>query len=110
VGTLLLLAIGQGQIVAIVLLALWGISYGVTQLSQLTMTQAAAPETFEAAMSLNTMAYNTSIAVGALVGGLLVDSLGVSSVVWFGAALTAVALLIVLGIPRTTSGELAKRG
>ncbi len=110
VGTLVLLAIGQGQIVVLVLLALWGVSYGVTQLSQLTMTQAAAPETFEAAMSLNTMAYNTSIAVGALIGGLLVDSLGVSSVAWFGAALTAVALLIVLGTPRTTSDELATRG
>jgi predicted MFS family arabinose efflux permease len=110
VGTLLLLAIGQGQVVVVVLLALWGVSYGVTQLSQLTMTQAAAPETFEAAMSLNTMAYNTSIAVGALIGGLLVDSLGVSSVVWFGAALTAVALLIVLSAPRTTSDELATRG
>ncbi|UQS26783.1 hypothetical protein L1857_30240 [Amycolatopsis thermalba] len=47
-------------------------------------------------MPLNTMAYNTSIALGALFGGLFADHLGVTSVVWFGAVLTAAALLLVL--------------
>ncbi|GAA5136688.1 MFS transporter [Pseudonocardia adelaidensis] len=97
VGSLLvLLVIGAGQVGAIVLLALWGISFGVVQLCQLNMTQAAAPDTFEAAMSLNTLAYNTSIAIAALIGGLLVDNLGVRSVTWFGVALTATSLLVVL--------------
>jgi predicted MFS family arabinose efflux permease len=98
VGSLLvLLAIGDGPIGAIVLLGVWGLSFGVVQLCQLNMTQAAAPDTFEAAMSLNTMAYNTSIAIAALLGGLLVDHLGVRSVIWFGVALTAASLLVVLG-------------
>jgi predicted MFS family arabinose efflux permease len=97
VGSLLvLLVIGDALVAAIVVLALWGISFGVVQLSQLNMTQAAAPDTFEAAMSLNTLAYNTSIAVAALIGGLLVDHLGVRSVIWFGVALTATSLLVVL--------------
>lgn len=74
-----------------------GVSFGVVQLCRVNMTQAAAPDTFEAAMSLNTMAYNTSIALGALFGGLLADRLGVTSVVWFGAALTAASLLLTLG-------------
>jgi predicted MFS family arabinose efflux permease len=100
---LLLLAIGDRQVAAIILLAVWGTSFGVVQMCQLTMTQAAAPETFEAAMSLNTMAYNTSIAIGALVGGLFVDHLGVSSVIWFGAALTAASLLVVLSTRRATA-------
>ncbi|MFD0475214.1 hypothetical protein ACFQ0B_48425 [Nonomuraea thailandensis] len=73
------------------------------------MTQAAAPDTFEAAMSLNTMAYNTSIALGALFGGLFADHLRVTSVVWFGVALTAASLLLTLGTgrraPRTASDE-----
>ena len=102
---LLLLAIGPGQAGPIVLLGLWGISYGVVQLCQLTMTRAAAPDTFEAAMSLNTMAYNTSIAIAALLGGLLVDHLGVRSVLWFGAALTAASLLVVLATRRTAARE-----
>ncbi|MEV4800135.1 MFS transporter [Nonomuraea sp. NPDC049421] len=94
---LALLFLGQSAAGAVVTLVVWGVAFGVVQLSQVTMTQAAAPETFEAAMSLNTMAYNTSIALGALVGGVFADRLGVSSVVWFGIGLTAAALLLVLG-------------
>ncbi|CNE58190.1 putative integral membrane protein [Mycobacterium tuberculosis] len=93
---LLLLAIGEGKAGAIIALVLWGLAFGVVQLSQVNMTLAAAPETFEAAMSLNTMAYNTSIALGALIGGLFADNLGVTSVVWFGVALTAASLLVML--------------
>ncbi|MEV4567864.1 MFS transporter [Nonomuraea sp. NPDC049419] len=93
---LALLFLGQSAAGAVVTLVVWGVAFGVVQLSQITMTQAAAPETFEAAMSLNTMAYNTSIALGALVGGVFADRLGVSSVVWFGIGLTAAALLLVL--------------
>lgn len=105
VSLLSLLTIGNGQAGSIVALVLWGLSFGVVQLCQVNMTLAAAPETFEAAMSLNTMAYNTSIALGALFGGLFADHLGVTSVVWFGVALTAASLLLNLGTGRkTTSG------
>lgn len=98
---LLLLAIGGGRTGAVIALILWGVSFGVVQLSQVNMTLAAAPETFEAAMSLNTMAYNTSIALGALFGGLFADHLGVTNIAWFGVILTAAALLLVA----TTGGR-----
>jgi predicted MFS family arabinose efflux permease len=103
VSLLLLLTIGDGLAGSIISLALWGLSFGVVQLSQVNMTLAAAPETFEAAMSLNTMAYNTSIALGALFGGLFADNLGVTSVVWFGVALTAASLLLALSTDRKAS-------
>ncbi|MEO3873445.1 MFS transporter [Nonomuraea sp. B12E4] len=103
VSLLSLLTIGHGQAGSVVSLVLWGVSFGVVQLCQVNMTQAAAPDTFEAAMSLNTMAYNTSIALGALFGGLFVDNLGVTSVVWFGVALTAASLVLTLGTRRRTS-------
>ncbi|MFD0685504.1 MFS transporter [Actinomadura fibrosa] len=93
---LLLITIGDGRASAVVALVLWGISFGVVQLCQVNLTQAAAPDTFEAAMSLNTMAYNTSIALGALFGGLFADHAGVPSVVWFGVALTTASLLFTL--------------
>jgi predicted MFS family arabinose efflux permease len=93
---LLLLAAGDHPVGVIVALALWGMSFGVVQLCQLTMTQAAAPDAFEAAMSLNTLAYNTSIALGAFFGGLFADHLGVTSVFWYGVALTAASLLLVI--------------
>ncbi|RSN17602.1 MFS transporter [Streptomyces sp. WAC 05977] len=98
---LLLLAVGHGQVGALAALVLWGLSYGVVQLSQLTMTQRSAPDTFEAAMSLNTLAYNTSIALGALFAGLLADHAGITSVVWFGVVLTAASLLFTVGTRRT---------
>ncbi|MBE1579820.1 MFS transporter [Amycolatopsis roodepoortensis] len=98
---LLLLVVGHGQVGALVALVLWGLSYGVVQLSQLTMTQRSAPDTFEAAMSLNTLAYNTSIALGALFAGLLADHAGITSVVWFGVVLTAASLLFMVGTRRT---------
>jgi predicted MFS family arabinose efflux permease len=100
---LLLLVIGDGPAGLLVALALWGLSFGAVQLSQVNMTLGAAPETFEAAMSLNTMAYNTCIALGALAGGLFADSLGVRSVVWFGVALTAASLLVTLSTRQTTT-------
>ncbi len=103
VSLLLLLTVGHGPAGSIISLTLWGVSFGVVQLCQLNMTQAAAPDTFEAAMSLNTMAYNTSIALGALFGGLFADHLGVTSVVWFGLALTAAALLLTLGTRQKTA-------
>ncbi|GAA1818488.1 MFS transporter [Actinomadura chokoriensis] len=102
VSSLLLLpAIGGGKTGAVIALILWGVSFGVVQLSQVNMTLAAAPETFEAAMSLNTMAYNTSIALGALFGGLFADHLGVTNIAWFGVILTGAALLLMA----TTGGR-----
>ncbi|GAA4581273.1 MFS transporter [Planotetraspora phitsanulokensis] len=103
VSLLLLLTIGRGQAGSMISLILWGVSFGVVQLCQVNMTQAAAPDTFEAAMSLNTMAYNTSIALGALFGGLFADHLGVTSVVWFGVALTAASLLLTLSTRQRAS-------
>jgi predicted MFS family arabinose efflux permease len=99
---LMLLSLGDEPVGSIAALVLWGLSFGVVQLCQVTMTLAAAPDTFEAAMSLNTMAYNTSIALGALFGGLFADHLGVTAVVWFGVALTAGSLLLNLTTTRGT--------
>lgn len=80
-----------------------GLAFGVVQLSQINMTLSAAPETFEAAMSLNTMAYNTCIALGALIGGLFTDHVGVTSVVWFGIVLVALAVILRASTGRRTT-------
>lgn len=104
---LLLLTIGDGKVGVLVALILWGLSFGAVQLSQVNMTLAAAPETFEAAMSLNTMAYNTSIALAALLGGLFADNMGVTSVVWFGVALTGASLLLRLGTGRKAASTVS---
>ncbi|MFI5615065.1 hypothetical protein [Amycolatopsis sp. NPDC051903] len=56
-------------------------------------------------MSINTLGYNTSIALGALFGGLVADDFGVDAAVWFGVALTAASVLVTLGTRSTTSSS-----
>ena len=46
--------------------------------------------------------FNLSIAIGAGAGGLVVDTLGVPSVLWLGAALV---LLVLLTVRRAPSGH-----
>ncbi|MFG3410032.1 MFS transporter [Streptomyces sp. NPDC048142] len=99
----LLLAIGANKAGVIIAMILWGLAFGVVQISQINMTLSAAPEQFEAAMSLNTMAYNTCIALGALVGGLFADHVGVTSVVWFGIVLVALAVVLRASTGRRTT-------
>lgn len=103
VSLLLLLTVGHGKVAPVFLLILWGLSFGAWQLSQVNMTLNAASDTFEAAMSLNTMAYNTSIALGALFGGLFANSFGVTSVLVFGVVLTGASLLLMLGTGRVAA-------
>jgi len=100
---LLLLAIGHTPAGPIVCLALWGVSFGAANLCQVNITLAAAPDTFEAAMSISTLGYNTSIALGALFGGLVADDLGVDAVIWFGVSLTAASVLVTLLTRRKTA-------
>ncbi|MFD7517293.1 MFS transporter [Streptomyces niveus] len=99
----MLLTIGTYDFGVIAAMLLWGLAFGVVQLSQINMTLSAAPETFEAAMSLNTMAYNTCIALGALIGGLFADHVGVTSVVWFGIVLVALAVILRASTGRGTT-------
>lgn len=107
VSLLLLLTIGQSKIGAILALVLWGLSFGAANLAQINLTLAAAPDKFEAAMSINTLGYNTSIALGALFGGLFADHVGVPSAVWFGVVLTAIALLITVSTRRAKANNAA---
>lgn len=90
---LLILAIGTSTAGVAIAVVLWGLSFGAANLCQINMMLAAAPDTFEAAMSLNTMGYNIAIALGALLGGLFANSFGATGAVWFGVALTMAALL-----------------
>ncbi|MFD8060212.1 hypothetical protein ACFXA0_31125 [Streptomyces cyaneofuscatus] len=58
----------------------------------------------EAATSLYVSAFNLSIALGALFGGFAVDGIGTTSVLWTGAGLTLLALVVVGGARRTRVG------
>ena len=97
---LLLLAIGNTRPGLILAVVLWGVSFGAANLCQITLVLGAAPDTFEAAMAINTLGYNTSIALGALFGGLFADTFGIESALWFGVTLTTASLLVTLATRR----------
>jgi len=91
---LLLLALGHSRTGALLAVAVWGLALGAANLCQINLMLASAPDRFEAAMSINTLGYNLSIALGALAGGLFADQSGVSSAVWFGVVLTAASVAV----------------
>ena len=106
---LLVLLIGGHPVGLAVAVVLWGVSFGAANLCQINLMLAAAPDTFEAAMSLNTMGYNISIALGALLGGLFATGFGTTGAVWFGVASTLAALLTAAGSPIRTRTGLYRR-
>jgi predicted MFS family arabinose efflux permease len=108
VSLLLLLSIGHTKAGLLLTVVLWGFSFGAANLCQINLMLSSAPDTFEAAMSINTLGYNTSIALGALFGGLFVDGFGLTSAVWFGVAMTAASLMVTLSTRRGTAQPAAK--
>jgi len=78
-----------------VLLFLWGLGYGAVPVTLQTWILTTAPEAPEAASSLYVSVFNLSISLGALAGGLAVDSLSVTGPLWLGGVLCLLALLTV---------------
>ncbi|WP_370374328.1 MFS transporter [Catenulispora sp. GP43] len=105
VSLLALLALGHSRAGALVAAAVWGLAFGASNLCQINLVLACAPDRFEAAMSINTLGFNVSIALGALVGGVFADQSGVSSAVWFGVVLTAGSVLVSLFTRRAAPTE-----
>ncbi|WP_171074440.1 MFS transporter [Nonomuraea basaltis] len=75
----LLASYGDGVVPAAAPLVLWGLGYGAVPVTFQSWILDAAPDAAEAASSLYVSMFNLSIALGALVGGLAVDSLSTGS-------------------------------
>ncbi|MFD3786242.1 MFS transporter [Streptomyces cyaneofuscatus] len=103
-GMVLLAVVDTGVLSAGALLVLWGLGYGAVPVTFQTWILDAAPDATEAATSLYVSAFNLSIALGALFGGFAVDGIGTTSVLWIGAGLTLLALVVVGGARRTRAG------
>ncbi|WP_340682262.1 MFS transporter [Amycolatopsis coloradensis] len=80
---------------AAAILVLWALGYGAVPVTFQTWILAAAPDATEAASSLYVSAFNLSIALGALFGGLAVDAIATVSVLWIGGALVLLAVPVV---------------
>ena len=97
----LLALAGTSVISAGVLMVLWGLGYGAVPVTFQTWILDAAPDANEAASSLYVATFNLSIALGALLGGWAVDGVATTSVLWIGAALALLALLVTTRPRRT---------
>ncbi|MGK5641001.1 MFS transporter [Streptomyces sp. URMC 126] len=73
-------------------LVLWGLGYGAVPVTLQTWILDVRPQATEAVSALYVSAFNVSIALGALLGGLAVESLPLTSVLWLGCGLALLAL------------------
>jgi predicted MFS family arabinose efflux permease len=99
----LLALVDTGTVTAGALLILWGLGYGAVPVTFQTWILDAAPDATEAASSLYVSAFNLSIALGALFGGFAVDGIATTSVLWIGAVLAMLTVLVVGGARRAAS-------
>lgn len=74
-------------------LCAWGLAYGAAGVTLQTWMLQAAPRATEPATALLSATFNVSIALGAILGGLVVDRIGPTSVTGLGATLVGLATL-----------------
>ncbi|BCJ48502.1 MFS transporter [Actinoplanes ianthinogenes] len=86
-----------GPVPAPALLILWGLAYGAVPVTLQTWILRSAPDAADAAGSLFVAVFNLSIAVGALLGGLAVEAVATSAVLWIGGGLTALTGVVLAG-------------
>lgn len=108
-ASLVVMALGGGRspLVAIVMLVSWGLSYAALPVCLQTWVLRSAPHATDAASSLYVAVFNGSIALGALTGGVAVESAGIAAVTWLGAALVGTGLVAVAAFSRNTESRLA---
>ncbi|MFT8896028.1 MAG: MFS transporter [Acetobacter sp.] len=88
-------AIGSTSPVVIVIgVAIWGLTFGGAATLLQTALADAAGDGVDVALSMNVVAWNSAIAGGGLLGGALLDTVGVASFPWAVMGLAATGFLI----------------
>lgn len=88
---------GESQLAAIVLVAVWGAAFGaVPPLVQARMYQAVSARMRDLSSAVITTAFNAGIGGGALLGGILLDQVGLRPLPWYDVALVLVALVVLI--------------
>jgi DHA1 family purine ribonucleoside efflux pump-like MFS transporter len=96
---------GATPAVAAIGVALWGFAFGAIPVGVQTWIVRAAPDQPEGASGLIVAAFQVAIAGGAVLGGLLVDTLGITGVIAFSGLATLAGALLVLALGRTPGME-----
>ncbi|ANP56548.1 sugar transporter [Streptomyces griseochromogenes] len=96
VALLGLYAAGGSQVVAVIMIVFLGASLGPIFMATQSQVMHFAPGRTETAIAANGAAYNTGVAAGAFMGGLLLHLTGVRGTFLIGGLMTLVALLLLL--------------
>ncbi len=99
----LLVVFGASPWVAAIGVALWGFAFGAIPVGVQTWIVRAAPDQPEGASGLIVAAFQIAIASGAVLGGLLVDSLGPTGVIGYCGLATLAGAALVLGFGRKSA-------
>lgn len=89
-----LVGLGGSQWGTVIMIAAWGVVFGIVPMSWSTWVAQAVPDEAEAAGGLIVAAIQTGIAAGAAAGGAIVDTHGVSAVFATGSAVLLAATLL----------------
>jgi DHA1 family purine ribonucleoside efflux pump-like MFS transporter len=98
-----LVAFGVSPWLSAVGVAFWGFAFGAIPVGVQTWIVRAAPDQPEGASGLIVAAFQVAIASGAVLGGLLVDSLGPTGVIGYCGLATLLGAALVLGFGRKTA-------
>lgn len=102
IGSILLLGtFGTSAVPIVIGMVIWSVFFGgVPALMHSRVLHSASERIRDLAAAWLTTAFNLAIGGGALLGGLLLDTLGIGVLPWFGAAIIAIGLVFVLATDR----------
>lgn len=105
-ATALLLStmIGTGFVPGAVVVVIWGVAFGLIPVALTGWMMEAVPDAPEAGQALLVSGFQVAIAAGALIGGVTVDSFGISSAMVLSGVLVLIAALIVGTLGRARGG------
>lgn len=95
-GSVLVLALGgTSPVLASAMVIVWGFGFGMLPISMQSLLFATAPDRLEGMQALFTTVAQAAIGAGSLMGGIIVDHVGISgALVTGGVAALATALLV----------------
>jgi len=105
VSVLLLVLMGHSAWWAVPLTVIWGLGFGMLPIAMQSWMFGAAPKKLEAVQAVFVSVAQAAIGSGALLGGQVVDNLGISGALWLGAiASLATVAVMALGARERLSG------
>lgn len=98
--------LGETPAAGVGALVVWGLAYGGVSVTLQTWMMKAAPSAIEIATALFVSIFNIGIATGSFIGGQIVDRVDLHANLLIAATLPALALLLIILIPRRSQIDL----